>query len=1163
MSSQRALIPFAAILAAPIVATAQTRMLRTPTVSKTQIAFAYANNIWTVDRSGGLARRVTSFQGTTENPKFSPDGKLIAFSAQYAGNVDVYVVSADGGEPKRLTWHPGPDIVQGWTPDGKSIVFNSTRATAAPSAAPRFWTVPVDGGVETPMPLPRAYQGKISPDGRRIAYRMNNSWDEERRNYRGGQNRPIWIVDLKTFDLETTPNGTSDLVVAQAGSPRGSSHFSAPTTPESKNMDPVWISNEAIDFISDRDGVANVWTYDTKTKKIAQVTSFSDFDVKALDAASDGSSVVFEQAGDIHLLDPKTGKDHVVNITASGDFPWMMAQWKDVTANMSNLALSPTGKRVAVEARGEIFTIPAEKGDVRDITHSSASAEREPAWSPDGKTLSYFSDRSGEYELYIEAQDGLTPPREIKIPTTGHFYTAAWSPDGKRILFHDTNLKLWVVDVATGQAKVVGSDPWMVPTRTMNPAWSPDGKWIAYAKHLNSLYHAIEVVNVETGATKQVTDGLADAVSPTWDASGKYLWFLASTDYALRSQWLDMSNYDHTETFGLYAAMLRKGDPSPFLPESDEEGAAVAPDRAPGGGFGGRGGRGGAGAPADSAAGAEAAPRPAPRAPMPTVTIDFDGLQHRILSVPGVPERPYSNLHAGAAGMVYFLEPGAGGGGRGGAGAGATLHRYSLRDRRDTPFITGVADYDVSLDGHKLLYRAGGGAGGRGGRGAAPGGGTGPGLFLVDADRTPPQAGQGRLNAELRAYVDPKQEFKQIFDEAWRNQRDYLYVPNEHGADWPKIRQMYGAFLPYVNHRADLNYLIDMMGAEISIGHSYVRGGDMPEVTNNAPAGLLGADFAIENGRYKITKIYDDEEWNTDLRAPLSAPGVDVRVGDYILAINGQDLKAPDNIYRLLDGTATKQTSLVVNATPTMDGARHVTVVPVANEQTLRTRAWIEDNRRRVDSISHGQLAYVYLPNTGQPGYTSFNRYYFAQQDKKGAVIDERYNGGGQAADYIIDVLQRDFDGYFNNVAGDRMPFTSPAAGIWGPKVMIINEMAGSGGDLMPYMFRYRKIGTLVGKRTWGGLVHTADTPTFVDGGSAIAPRGGFFARDGKWAVENEGVAPDVDVENTPKEVIAGHDPQLERATDEAMKQLQAHPVERATKEPPPPTWGKRAKPPM
>jgi tricorn protease len=375
------------------------------------------------------------------------------------------------------------------------------------------------------------------------------------------------------------------------------------------------------------------------------------------------------------------------------------------------------------------------------------------------------------------------------------------------------------------------------------------------------------------------------------------------------------------------------------------------------------------------------------------------------------------------------------------------------------------------------------------------------------------------------------------------------------------MKQMYGQFLPYVNHRADLNYLIDMMGAEISIGHSYVRGGDIPGATTAESGGLLGADFAIENGRYRITKIYDDEEWNPDLRAPLAAPGVDVHVGDYIIAINGQDLKAPDNIYRLLDGTANKQTEIVVNSTPTADGARRVTVVPIANEQTLRTRAWIEERRHIVDSLSHGQLAYVYLPNTGQPGYTSFNRYYFAQQDRKGAIVDERFNGGGSAADYIIDVLQRSFDGYFNNVAGDRMPFTSPAAGIWGPKVMIINEMAGSGGDLMPYMFRYRKIGTLVGKRTWGGLVHTADTPPFIDGGSAIAPRGGFFARDGKWAVENEGVAPDVDVENTPKEVIEGHDPQLEAAVAVAMKQLQEHPVDRATHEPPSPLWGKRVKP--
>ncbi|MDB4876591.1 MAG: peptidase [Gemmatimonadetes bacterium] len=1143
-------LPLAAMLAAPAAANAQTRMLRTPTVSKTQIAFAYANNIWTVDRSGGTARRITSFQGTSENPKFSPDGKLIAFSAQYGGNVDVYIVSAEGGEPKRLTWHPGADIVQGWTPDGKTIVFQSSRASAAPSAVPRFWTVSVDGGPETPMPLPRAFQGKISPDGKRLAYRMNNSWDEERRNYRGGQNRPIWIVDLKTWDLETTPKVTSDLVVAQAGGPRGATNVQVPLNPDSKDMDPVWVGDDVY-YISDRDGVANVWDYDTKSKKLTQLTSFSDYDVKALDASSDGEAVVFEQAGYVHLLDTRLKKEHIVNVNATGDFSWMMPEWKDVSANIANLTLSPTGKRAAVEARGEIFTIPAEKGDVRNLTNSSGSAEHEPAWSPDGKQISYFSDKSGEYALYIEAQDGQTPAREIKIPTTGHFYTAAWSPDGKRIMFHDTNLKLWVVDVATGQAKVVGNDPWMVPARTMNPAWSPDGKWIAYAKHLNSLYKVIQVVNVETGESKQVTDGLADAMSPAWDASGKYLWFLASTDFALKSQWLDMSQSDHTETFGLYAAVLRKTDPSPFLAESDEEDGGR-------GNAGGRGGRGGAPAAGDSS---NANPLPAPRLPLPSVQIDFDGLQHRLLSVPGIVDRPYTNLRAGTAGMVYFLEPGGAGGGRGGAGGGSAMHRYSLRDHRDIPFITGVADYTLSLDGHKLLYRgAGGGAGGRGGRGGAAAGG--PALFLVDADRAAPAAGTGRLNVELRANIDPKAEFKQIFNEGWRNQRDYLYVTNQHGADWPKAKEMYGALLPYINHRADLNYLIDMMGSEIAVGHSFVRGGDMPDVPV-VNGGLLGADFAVENGRYRITKIYDNENWNPDLRAPLAAPGVDVRVGDYLLAVNGVELKAPDNVYRLLDGTANRQTNLTVSSTPVIDGARHVVVTPIANEQTLRSRAWVENNRRVVDSLSHGQLAYVYLPSTAGPGFTSFNRYYFAQQDKLGAVIDERYNSGGQAADYIIDVLQRKFDGYFNNVAGDRMPFTSPAAGIWGPKVMIINEMAGSGGDLMPYMFHLRKVGTLVGKRTWGGLVHTADTPGFVDGGSMIAPRGGFFTIDGKWAVENEGTPPDIDVENTPKEVIAGHDPQLERAVSIALQQLKDHPVVRATKEPPSPTWGKRVKPPV
>src|SRR3984957_287948 len=577
---------------------ASTRLLRMPTVSATQIAFAYANNLWIVERAGGSARRLTSFAGKTTNPHFSPDGKWIAFSGEYAGNVDVYVVASEGGEPKRLTWHPGADVVQGWTPDGKSVLFASARATSAPSAAPRFWTVPAEGGVEEPMALPRAYQGKISPDGARIAYRMNNSWDEERRNYRGGQNRPIWIVDLKNFSLVSPP------------------------WTDSKDMDPVW-SGDTVYFISDRDGVANVWSYETKSKKLAQVTKFTDFDVKTLDSGP--GAVVFEQAGYVHELDVKTGKEHRVDVTANGDFPWMMPRWEDVTSRMTKISLSPTGKRVLVEARGEIFTVPAEKGDVRNLSHSSGSAEHEPAWSPDGKYISYFSDRSGEYRLVIETQDGLTPPREISLPNPNHYYTPSWSPDSKKLLYTDTNLKVWVLDVATGQAKVVGNDPWMVPSRTLNPVWSPDSKWVAYSSRLKSLYHAIFIADADTGESRQMTDGLADSVWPAWDASGKYLWFFASTDFGLKSQWLDMTSYDHDENFGLYLAVLKKSDPSPLLPESDEDrGVGSAP--AGGGQGSGRGGRGaavGTGIPSD--ANQTDAPAPAPRTPV-TVQIDFESL---------------------------------------------------------------------------------------------------------------------------------------------------------------------------------------------------------------------------------------------------------------------------------------------------------------------------------------------------------------------------------------------------------------------------------------------------------------------------------------------------------------------------------------------------------
>ncbi len=1099
--------------ALPARSPAQTRMLRSPSVSVRHIAFAHAGNIWIVERAGGVARRLTSAPGESTNPKLSPDGSQVAFSAQYAGNVDAYVMPVEGGEPRRLTYHPGADQVQGWTPDGTQVVFASGRASNAPVAAPRFFTIGLTGGPEEPMPMPRAYQGKISPDGKRVAYRMNNSWDEERRNYRGGQNRPIWIEDLASHEV-TTPPWT-----------------------DSKEMDPAWIG-DVVYFLSDRDGVSNVWSYDTRSRQLAQRTRFRDFDVKTLDASTAANAVVFEQGGRIHELAADGESARAVNITAAGDFPWMLPQWKDIPmARVQSMALSPTGKRAAVEARGEIFTIPAEKGDVRALTSASGSAERDPAWSPDGKWVSYFSDASGEYQLVIASQDGSNR-RAIALPDASHYYTPQWSADGRRILYHDTHLQLWVLDVTSGKPTRIDTDLYMMPDRSLAPVFSPDGRYIAYSRRLPSMFRAIFVYDVERGSRHQITDGLADAVAPAWDAGGKYLWFLASTNFGLNSGWLDMSSYDRPTTRGLYLAVLNRRDPSPLLPESDEERAASAATAiAPAGTRDSAARSDGAPArtPADSTK--DALPR------MPRVTIDFENIAQRTLAVPGLAQRTYASLLAGPSGTVYWLEatPPAGTD-TATAARGGVLHRYVLKERKAAPFASNVAAYAVSADGKKLLYRTPGAQGG---------------LYLVDADKAVPAAGAGQLAVQLRAMVDPRKEFAQMFDEGWRNQRDYLYVKNLHGSDWPAMKKMYGALLPSVHHRADLNYLLDMMGAETAIGHSYVSGGDIPGVQPGT-GGLLGADLRQDGGRYRIARIYDAESWNPELRAPLAAPGVDVSTGDFLLAVNGVELRANDNVYRLLDGTANRQTVLTVNARPTMDGARRVTVVPVPNEQGLRTRAWVERNRRMVDSLSGGTLAYVYVPNTAQPGYTSFNRYYFAQQDKKGAIIDERYNGGGSAADYIVELLQRDFDGYFNNPVAERYPFTSPAAGIWGPKVMLINEMAGSGGDLMPYMFKRRGVGPLVGKRTWGGLVGTWDTPAFVDGGSMIAPRGGFFTREGKWAVENEGIAPDIDVENWPKDVIAGRDPQLERAVAEAMRMGREKPVNRATTEPASPTWGRR-----
>jgi len=1069
-----------ALSAGPLTAqdaSSPTRLLHQPDVSATSVAFAYAGDIWIVPRSGGDARRVTSSPTVDADPHFSPDGKWLAFTGSYGGNPDVYVVPVDGGEPRRLTWHPGADQVRGWTPDGQRVVFVSTR-TGVPDAEPRLWTVATTGGLPQPMVIPRAQAGSISPDGKYAAYQMVRPWESEMQNYRGGQNQPIRILDLSSYALKKVP------------------------WTNSRDQQPVWLG-KTIYFISDRDWTNNVWSYDTGTGALKQITRYSDFEVESVNAG--GGAVVYSQAGDIHLYDPSTGQDRKLDIHVTGDFPWAMPHAVDVSGDLTSPQLSPTGVRALFEARGDVFTVPTKEGTWRDLTRSSGAADRSPVWSPDGKRIAWFSDASGEYRLMVGSQDGTGSVKAYTIPHPSYFYDPAWSPDGTRILFSDAEMNLRYLDLESGKTTQVDQGNYTWPNRDMAPIWSPDSRWIAYQKRLpGSQFHAIFVYSLADGQAHQVTDGMSEAIDPAWDASGKYLLFLASTDFALNTGWLDMSSYDRPVHRGIYLAVLPSGVPSPLLPETGDE---------PGSGTSNGNGEKGGKAAADTAA--------------PHVTIDFDGLSQRIVAL-DVPSREYGVLRAGKAGQFLYLErvP----------NHADILHRYDLKEKKAVDFVEAAApEYALSRDGKKLLYEGANGEGRPSHR-----------WSVVEADGAPPAAGKGALaTSGLKMDLDPTAEWKQIFDEAWRIERDYLYVANLNGADWLAVKAKYAVLLPYVRHRADLSQLLDEMQGELSIAHSFVGGGDLPKA-DAEPAGLLGADLSVDHGRYRIQKIYTGENWNPDLRAPLSAPGVDVKQGDYILAVNGHELQAPESPYAPFVGTVGRQVQLRVNDRPTEEGSRLVTVVPVASEAALRTRDWIESNRRKVDSLSNGKLAYVYVPNTGRGGYTSFNRYYFSQQEKQGAVIDERFNHGGSIADYMVDIMSRKLHGYFSQRLGNRYDaVTVPAAAIWGPKVLLINEMSGSGGDMFPYMFKQMGIGPLVGTKTWGGLVGWGGEPRFVDGGFISAPSTGFYDPQGHWAVENEGVAPDIEVEQTPAQLIAGHDPQLERGVAEAMKRLKEHPFER------------------
>lgn len=1050
-----------------------TQLLRQPTISEQAIVFVYANDLWIVDRDGGDAKRLTSAKGAETYPHFSPDGKWIAFTGQYDGNVDVFVIPVIGGEPKRLTWHPNNDVVQGWTADGKSVMFRSSRA-GHPTQTNKFWTIGLEGGLPKALSIPRAAFGEISPNGKHVAYTPITFWDPEWRNYRGGQAMPVWIVNMETHALKRIPQPDRE-----------------------RHTDPVWLG-EMVYFLSERDYANNIWSFDPSTSELKQITFHKDFDVKSLDASKD--RIVYEQAGYLHLLDPKSGNTKQLLINVRGDLNWARPRWEDVRpTSLINASLSPTGKRALFEYRGDIFTVPKEHGNWRNITNSSGVADRYPVWSPDGQKLAWYSDRSGEYTLMVADQYGLENPKSYPLPNPTFYFRPAWSPDGKYIAYTDTDYNLWYVNLETGQSKKVDTERYAHPNRSMNPVWSPDSKWIAYARLQDNQFKAIKVHHIESGKTHQLTDGMADAIAPIWDASGKYLYFLASTDFGLNTGWLDMSSYDPQTTRGLYLIVLSKDEPSPLLPKSDEE---------------------------------EEKDKKKTKKDSVEVKIDLEKINQRIVAV-DIPTRNYIGLIAGPEKHIFYLEniPNQN---------GFSLHRYGLDKKETVEFLKSVQIASTSHDRKQLLYRSGSSWG------------------IVKTVGPKPKPGGGRLKLNLKLKINPQEEWQQIYREGWRYQRDFLYVDNVHGAPWDKVYEWYKPWVIHVRHRSDLNYIVDILGGEVAVGHSYTRGGDLPNI-DRIPIGLLGADLEEVNGYYQIKKIYTGENWNPRLRAPLSGPGINVQEGDYLLAVNGETLTAPTNPYSLFEGTANRQVQITVNSKPDMAGARKLMVIPVGGEFQLRRMAWIEGNRKKVDELSGGRLAYVYVPNTGGAGFTYFNRYYFGQQDKKGVVIDERNNGGGSAADYMVDIMARKLHGYFNSKAGDRKPFTTPMSGIWGPKVMIINERAGSGGDLLPYMFRKMKIGPLIGTRTWGGLVGTWDTPRFIDGGRMVAPRGGFFDTDGKWAVEGVGIEPDIEVIQDPAKVIKGSDPQLERAVQVALDLLKTEGVD-LQPEPPAPVRWKRPK---
>lgn len=1069
-------------------------LLRDPTVSRTQVAFSCGGDIWTANRDGGSARRLTS-TGHNAKPAFSPDGSVIAFAREYADARAVYVIPSAGGEPRRLTYHPAdlgkgglgpiPDFI-GWTPDGKHVVFNSRRAAYAwwtvQSIPVQLFTVPLDGGMVTSLPLAAAVQGSLYADGTRIAYVPNIQSEPAWKHYRGGQTTPIWIADLADSGIrERVPRDNSN------------------------DFNPLWVS-DTLYFLSDRNGPVTLFAYDLKSHQVRQVVSNSGLDIKS--AAASTNTIVYEQFGSIHLLDLNTGDDRALNIILAPDFSATRPHSLAIDPTQVRLAgVSPNGDRVLLSTHGEIITVQTRARDVRNLTRTPAVVERDPAWSPDGSSIAYFSDESGEYALHIRDPNGLGKVRKIDLGSPpGFFYSPTWSPDSGKVAYSDKRLNYWYVDLHGKAAPVhVDSDLYTDPSYGLQLAWSPDSRLIAYTKQLPSHLHAVFVYSIAQARSYQLSDGTTDVLHVAFDKQGNYLYFTASADVAFQLGWNDMSSLHWPVTRRVYAIQLKKSPPSSLAPDN---GSADKMD------------------------------------------IDFEGINECTLTLP-IPAANYYDLSVGRPGIVYLVEgprvdplpePHSGAS----PDIPTRVLRFDLRTRRIEPILDGVvafngdrytSSFHISSNGETMLYAKGG-------------------QWFVSSATDPTTDASHRGTPErlrlssIAVDVNPRAEWKHMFEQVWRDERDFFYDPGLHGLKLDLVKKRYAPFLDSISSRDDLNYLFSEMLGNLSVSHMWAFGGDAELHPQPAGTGLLGADYAADNGRYRFARIYRADPWDPESHSPLAQPGMNIRPGDYLLEVNGREVRATADVYSFFQSTAGKRVVLTVGSKPDGTDARQVVVTPLGDETSLRNHAWVQNNRRKVDQLSGGRVGYIYLPDTYGGAYASFNREYMAQVGKSAAIIDTRYNSGGLSADYIIDHLRHPLMNYWDMREGHAI--TTPQEAIFGPKVMLINEISGSGGDLLPWMFREAKLGPLIGRRTWGGLVgHYTIPGDLLDGGYVSTPDLAFYDTRGDWAIENHGVSPDIEVEDDPKAERDGHDPQLEKAVAVALDLLQKNPVPATSPHPP------------